>query len=435
MSYTGVARDDLTLASLTVTGLVLDSYQSGITAGTTRTQAGATALTAQMCRVDTATAPAAGAILGDGVMLLAAQKGLKQEVVNNTAYPIQVYGNTADNATINGVAGATGVTLPPGDCADFECMQAGQWQFEAGVGASGQFPVELSQESITAVSPAAQATATPLLGRINHVTNVNAAGAAVALQAAKYGIEQAVENSTANPLTVYPINGGTDAINGQAANTPVIIPAFTTALFRAASAGVWQSDPFFNGIGAIPSTGGVQPGSAASGVARSGGNLSVQVSSAGQGNGADTTDDVLFTYALPASALDVAGRQISIMAAGKLGSTANNKRIKVWWGTTTQTVGAAVAGGTLICDSGVMTQNGGGWQASVQVEKYGANGSNTQISNGAQVIGSTHLGVQVPALLTAVENGVINITVTGSSPTTGAANDVVGQVVDVAFNN
>lgn len=181
----------------------------------------------------------------------------------------------------------------------------------------------------------------------------------------------------------------------------------------------------------------VQGGSASTpGFVRTGGNASVQISAAGQGNGADTTDDVLFTYALPANALDAAGRQVTITAAGKFAATANNKRVKVWWGTTTQTVGSAVAGGTLIADSGVVTTNNGGWTASVQVSKYGAAGSNTQIATNAQVVaGTSHLGTAVPVALTAAENGTINITVTGSSSTTGAANDVLGQLFDIAFNN
>jgi hypothetical protein len=181
----------------------------------------------------------------------------------------------------------------------------------------------------------------------------------------------------------------------------------------------------------------VQGGSAATpGFVRTGGNASVQVVSAGQGNAAATTDTVLFTYALPASALDVAGRQVTITAAGSFAANANNKRVKIWWGTTTQTVGSAVAGGTLVCDSGVVTTNAGGWSASAQVSKYGAAGSNTQIATNAQAIaGSTHLGTSAPALLTATESGVINITVTGASSTTGAANDVLGQLLDVAFNN
>src|ERR1700758_2535980 len=99
----------------------------------------------------------------------------------------------------------------------------------------------------------------------------------------------------------------------------------------------------FSPNGTMQSGASLQGGQAPVGFVRSCGNASVQVSAAGLGNAADTTDDVLFTYALPANALDAAGRQITITAAGKFASTANNKRIKIWWGTTTQTVGSAVA--------------------------------------------------------------------------------------------
>lgn len=192
----------------------------------------------------------------------------------------------------------------------------------------------------------------------------------------------------------------------------------------------------FDASGNQLSSAALQAGSASTpGIVRTCGNATAQISAAGLGNGADTTDDVLFTYQMPANAFDATGRQATITAAGKFGSTANNKRIKVWWGTTTQTVGAAVAGGTLICDSGVVTQNAGGWSATVIVQKYGAAGSNTQLASSAQVVGTTHLGAQAPVALTAVENAPINITITGASPTTGAANDVVGQQFDVAFNN
>jgi hypothetical protein len=188
--------------------------------------------------------------------------------------------------------------------------------------------------------------------------------------------------------------------------------------------------------GTVLSSAAFQGGQATPGFFHSCGNASVQVSAAGQGNAAATTDTVLFTYALPASAFDVAGRQVTITAAGTLGSTANNKRFKLWWGTTTQTVGSAVAGGTLVADSGVQTTNGGGWSIGAQISKYGASGSNTQIATNQQAIaGSTHLGTSAPVLLTAAESGVINITVTGASTTTGAANDVVGQLFDIAFNN
>jgi hypothetical protein len=157
-------------------------------------------------------------------------------------------------------------------------------------------------------------------------------------------------------------------------------------------------------------------------------------SSTGQGNAADATDDVLLTYTLPANTFDVAGRQVNITAMGKVAANGNNKRIKIWFGTTTQTPGLAVAGGTVIADSGTVTTNNLGWIATATVTKYGAPGSNTQVGAGAVISGAT-TNIALPAALTVAENAPINITVTGSSATSSSASDVVGQMLQVAFSN
>jgi hypothetical protein len=105
---------------------------SVITAGTTRTQAGATQITADVTTVNTSTAATAGTNFGDGVALPQVGSGTdKVFLINNTANPIQVYGfnvssGTAD--TINGVAGATGVAMPPNSSATFIEAAPGAWQ-------------------------------------------------------------------------------------------------------------------------------------------------------------------------------------------------------------------------------------------------------------------------------------------------------------------
>jgi hypothetical protein len=370
--------------------------------------------------------------LGDGVLLTTSVGGLDQTVINNTAFPIQAYGSGTD--TINGVSATVGVAIPPGDVANFECAASGVWHFEPGVGAFGSLPIFLSAESITAVTPAAQATAVPFTAVINHVTTVNVAGAAGALPAAKYGLEQAVENATANPLTVYPVNGGSDVINGLAANAPIIIPGFTTVLFRAASNGVWQSDPFFNGVGAAPSTGGVAMGSAVTGIARSGGTVSMQSNNSNSALAATPT--VLHTFALPANAFDIAGRQINLAAAGFFAANANAKTIQIYVGPDVQTPGSAVVttGTTSIATSGVVNTNGGGWTAQASVVKLGATGANTQRGvNQGIVAGASHTGTQAPVALTVPENAPIYVTVCATTPT--AAADAVGQFFDLAFGN
>lgn len=175
----------------------------------------------------------------------------------------------------------------------------------------------------------------------------------------------------------------------------------------------------------------------ASGQARATGNLNVQVSAAGVGNNADTTDDVLMVFALPASAFDIAGRQLNINAAGNFANNSHNKQVKIWIGTSAQTVGAAIvsSGMTAICATGVVTTANTGWEASVQVTKYGAAASNTQQASGSQsACGTTHLGTSAPQSLTMTESGAIYVAVTGASGTTGAANDVLAMLLDVAWS-
>src|SRR6185503_4922743 len=67
------------------TSLNQESAAIAITAGTTRTQAGATVLANEINRIDTSTAPSAGTTLGDGVALPAAAAGYDVLVWNNTA--------------------------------------------------------------------------------------------------------------------------------------------------------------------------------------------------------------------------------------------------------------------------------------------------------------------------------------------------------------
>lgn len=164
------------------------------------------------------------------------------------------------------------------------------------------------------------------------------------------------------------------------------------------------------------------------------GNVNVQVSSAGAGNAADTTDDVLFVYTLPANAFDQANRQLNLLVCGKLAANANSKRAKIYYGCTSAAVGSAVVGGTVIADTGATNGNGVGWQLSAQITKYGAGGSNTQISQSQPIVGNAHGGVSVPVLLTAPENAPIIIAVTGSSAASGAG-DVLGQLLDVSFSD
>ena len=168
------------------------------------------------------------------------------------------------------------------------------------------------------------------------------------------------------------------------------------------------------------------------------GHLNVQGGNPLAANAADTTDDVLATYTLPASFFDVAGRALDILAYGKTGATTNNKRVKLWINATIVT--GVVTAGTVIADSGAWVNgttpnNAVGWKLKATVEKYGAAGSNTQISIGEATIGATGLGAGVPTALTLTESGTIVLALTGSSYTTGAASDVLANLFEVIARN
>lgn len=240
-----------TFSNLTLTGLLFESAATGITAGTTRTQAGATALTKEVSRVDTSTAPTAGSTLGDGVVLMASVAGLDATVINNTANIIQVYGNGTDS--INGVAGATGVPIPPGDVAQFECSIAGDWRFDAGVGASGNLPLVLAVTGVSAAG-GGQAGATQLVADFNKITTATA-GQGVALPAAKAGLDIIVENHTGVQIMVYGNNAAADTIDDVATATGVNMMDSSVVIFTCYENGKWYTNGLATGYAKNPQSG------------------------------------------------------------------------------------------------------------------------------------------------------------------------------------
>jgi hypothetical protein len=184
------------------------------------------------------------------------------------------------------------------------------------------------------------------------------------------------------------------------------------------------------------------PGSspAVSGVTvRSDGNIYAAASSSIAGNAAVTTNTVLASILIPANAFDgIQNRVASICASGSFAANGNNKVVQCYFGPDKQTVGQPVVttGTTSIATSGVVTTNSGGWCLNAQVMKYGSPGSNTQQGvNQGVITGSTHTGTQAPTALTCAENGPLYLTLTGASSTSGTANDVVLQQVEVLWNN
>jgi hypothetical protein len=123
-----------------------------ITAGTNRTQQGATLINEDVVRVDVSTAVAG--FPGDGVLLRVISAGTARPytVINNTANPIQLYAsfNNANQAydTINGVSGLSGIPLLPGVVAYCVLAAPGAWH----VTTAGAFAIGLKSSGVLAQS-------------------------------------------------------------------------------------------------------------------------------------------------------------------------------------------------------------------------------------------------------------------------------------------
>lgn len=166
------------------------------------------------------------------------------------------------------------------------------------------------------------------------------------------------------------------------------------------------------------------------------GNIAVQTSAAGVQPSGTAADIVLAVATIPAGAFDIANRSVTITANGSFVSNTNAKRVKVIFGATTAVVGSAVTGGTAIMDSGSVatTAAAGGWQAQASVYKYGAGGSNTQIGLHQQFqSGNATATMIAPSLLTAPENALILVAITGNAAT--ATTDIIWNQLELNWND
>jgi hypothetical protein len=217
---------------------VTGSAAVGITAGTTRTQAGATVLSQEVNRIDASTAVSAGSTLGDGVRLMPAVAGLTVAVLNNTANVVRIYGDTTD--TLNGVAGSVGLTAPPQAAYLFTAAAAGAWACEGvGTGASGAYPTVTAVDGLAAKVGGGQGGATLCAAMINRFTTVATAADSGLLPAAKAGMQITVTNAAANSMNLFPATG--EQINGAAANTAFALAAGKTAQLTSAANGAWHA--------------------------------------------------------------------------------------------------------------------------------------------------------------------------------------------------
>jgi hypothetical protein len=210
-----------------------------------------------------------------------------------------------------------------------------------------------------------------------------------------------------------------------------------TCLSAATGAAIWVLDGVVPGVGVMPSNMLTYFGNGI-GTILSDGNLHREIGNPIAGNNADTADDVLASYTLPASSFDVPGRGLCTTAQGSTGATTNDKRLKLWFNATISA--GMVTGGSVIADtgpwvSGTIPNNNVGWQLTANVFKYGAAGTNTQCAQGTSILGGIYGGIGLPVFPAAVESGALVIALTGSSYTTGVANDVVATWFEVNAMN
>lgn len=149
----------------------------------------------------------------------------------------------------------------------------------------------------------------------------------------------------------------------------------------------------------------------------------VQTSAAGVGNGADITDDTLFTYSLPINAMSANGKSVRVRASGTFAGNIHSKEVKIWFA------------GTAVADSGVLTLSGDDW--TIEFEATRIDATHVSVIGTFFATSATAQVVKVNANLS-VANLTTNasvIQVTGASTVSGAASDVVGYMMKTWFEN
>lgn len=134
------------------------------------------------------------------------------------------------------------------------------------------------------------------------------------------------------------------------------------------------------------------------------------------GNGADTTEDILKSFSLPANSLDTTNRCIYIYAWGTYANNTNTKAAKLYFGSTS--IAAA-------------TGNNTSWALEMVIGKSAAN---AQRINSQNITGTTHGGTTT-ATGSETDTAAITIKVTGQDSTSATANAIVLNGMFVNFMN
>lgn len=143
----------------------------------------------------------------------------------------------------------------------------------------------------------------------------------------------------------------------------------------------------------------------------------LSINTTSTGNGADTTEDTLLSYTLPAKALSANGKGLKITAWGNTAANADNKTMKLYFGSEVITTATAAT-------------NAKGWILELEVFRTGAS---AQTVFGQGQVDTTNV---TPLVTTGAETDTATITikVTGQAGTANA-NDIVAKGLIVEMLN
>ena len=143
----------------------------------------------------------------------------------------------------------------------------------------------------------------------------------------------------------------------------------------------------------------------------------LSVNTTSNGNTAVTSEEILMSYSLPAKTLSATGKGIKIRAWGTTAANADNKTIKLYFGSAVITTPTAAT-------------NNKGWEVELEVFRTG---SGTQVVFGKGQVDTTNV---TPLVTTGTETdtGAITIKVTGTAGTANA-NDIVAKGLIIEMLN
>lgn len=141
-----------------------------------------------------------------------------------------------------------------------------------------------------------------------------------------------------------------------------------------------------------------------------GGNLAVFASSAGAGNGANTTEDVLLTTSLPPNSLDIVGRELNIQAWGSIAAASATKTARVYFGS------------TVLASIAATTTQTGVWYVDASIIKTGAGTQTAVVTIDTNISGSL---VRAVSILAPTESDVAAIVLRATGQSSVATANLV----------